>query len=238
MGFLRSGQARLLALVALAAAGLAAALIAISVSGSGGGSAPPSTTLYGVATTRAMLDGIPQRGRELGAAKAPVTLVEYADIQCPYCAQWARETLPTIVEEYVRPGKVKLVFVGMAFLGPDSETALRAALAAGAQNRLWHVLDLLFYNQGEESSGWVTEDLLRRIGEAVPGLDTERMLAEADSDAVTAALARDAQRAAEAGIRGTPSFEVGRSGGKLERLTVSSLEPDAFRPALDELLAR
>lgn len=237
MSFLRSGQGRLLALVALAAAGLAAALIAISVSGSGGGSAP-STSLYGVATTRAMLDGIPQRGRELGAAKAPVTLVEYADIQCPYCAQWARETLPAIVEDYVRPGKVKLVFVGMAFLGPDSETALRAALAAGAQNRLWHVLDLLFYNQGEENSGWVTENLLRGIGAAVPGLDTERMLAEAKSDAVAAALAQDAQRASEAGIRGTPSFEVGRTGGRLERLTVSSLEPDAFRSALDELLAR
>ena len=67
----------------------------------------------------------------LGKANAPVTIVEYADFQCPYCAQWAVDSFPAIVNEYVRPGKVRVVYDGVAFLGPDSLTALQTAFAAG-----------------------------------------------------------------------------------------------------------
>ncbi len=142
------------------------------------------------------------------------------------------------MREYVRPGKVQLVFRGLAFIGPDSEAALRTALSAGEQNRLWHVVDLLYANQGEENTGWVNDDLLRGVGGAVPRLDVERMLDERDSPAADQALA-SAQRAAHAaGITGTPSFEVGRAGGPLQRLEISSLDPSAFRSALDSLLGK
>src|SRR5207248_5606750 len=131
-----------------------------------------------------LLDGIPQRGLDLGDPDAPVTLVEYADLQCPYCAYWSRTTFPVLVRDYVRPGKVKLVFRGLAFLGPDSREALQVALAASAQNRLWDMVERLYAVQGPENSGWVDERLLRAIGESVPGLDVERMLAESSSEAV------------------------------------------------------
>ena len=55
-------------------------------------------------------------------------MIEFADLQCPFCRDYTLNALPAIVEEYVRPGKVKLVFAGMSFIGPDSETALRADL--------------------------------------------------------------------------------------------------------------
>ena len=110
-------------------------------------------------------DGIRQDGIELGAANAPVTLVEYADLQCPYCAAWSAQAFSELVRDYVRPGKVKLSFRGLAFLGPDSERALRFALAAGLQDRLWHVVDLLYRYQGRENGGWVTDQLLRSIRE-------------------------------------------------------------------------
>ena len=77
--------------------------------------------------------GIEQHGAALGSPKAPVTLVEYADLQCPYCAQWARDALPTLVEDYVKTGKLRIVFSGMAFIGADSDKALRTAIAAGEQ---------------------------------------------------------------------------------------------------------
>ena len=93
-------------------------------------------------------------------------MVEFADLQCPFCREYTLNALPTIVKQYVRTGKVKLVFFGMAFLGPDSETALRAAYAAGLQSRLWNVIDLLYRNQGPENSGWVTDGLLRAVGKA------------------------------------------------------------------------
>src|SRR5262245_5220798 len=104
--------------------------------------------------------GVTQQGAALGSPAAPLTLTEYADLQCPYCAQWARETLPVLVRDYVRTGKLRIVFRGLAFLGSDSHRALRAAHAAGEQNHLWDVVHGLFTRQGAENTGWVSNDLL------------------------------------------------------------------------------
>ena len=111
----------LLALVSLAAA------VALAAAAPPGRAAAPT----GAAKVAAMLRGIPQHGVDLGSPKAPVTLIEFADLQCPYCAQWERNALPVLIRKYVRPGKVRIVFIGMTFVGPDSAKAFSAALAAG-----------------------------------------------------------------------------------------------------------
>jgi protein-disulfide isomerase len=215
------------------AAGLAAVLIAVSVTG---GEDEPATTLHGVAETDALLEGIPQQGNVLGKPGAPVTIVEYADFQCPACQVWALSTLPTIVDEYVRTGKAKIVFNGVAFLGPDSVTALQTAAAAGRQGKFWNVAELLFHNQGGENSGWVTDDLLRSIGGAA-GLDADRMLDERDSAEVAAALAEAQNVAQTAGLSlgPTPSFEVGRTGGQ-STVVQGAVSADQMRTLLDGLL--
>ena len=87
---------------------------------------------HAVAAGATLLGGIPQHGTTLGNASAPVTLVEFADPQCPYCGLWERNALPDVIDHYVRTGKVRIVFNGLAFVGPDSETALRTALAAAS----------------------------------------------------------------------------------------------------------
>lgn len=238
MGVVRHlSQNRLLLLVGLGSTAVAAALIAFSLAGGSSDGSPTRHEAVGVFEATSLLDGIPQHGNALGRPDAPVTLVEYADLQCPYCGLWARETFPQLVREYVRSGKVKLVFRGLAFVGPDSETGLAAALAAGRQNRLWHVVDILYSNQGQENSGWLDERLLRDAGRQVPGLDVERMLSERRSAAVTSA-ALDAQQAArEAGITSTPTFELGPTGGTPQQLRVNALDASAFRPALDAALS-
>lgn len=224
---------RVLVVVLLVAAGLAAGLIALSVLG-GSDEAKP-TTIHGAADTEALLAGIPQQGNVLGKADAPVTLVEYADMQCPFCAQWGLDTFPALVQEYVRAGKVRIVFNGLAFVGPDSLPALQTAVSAGKQGKLWNVTELIFHNQGEENTGWVTDDLLRSIGEAVPGLDAGKMMDGRQSAAVASALA-DAQGSAQlAGISSTPTFEVGRTGGSMTQLH-GALSTGEFRQALDSLL--
>jgi protein-disulfide isomerase len=115
--------------------------------------------------------GVTQHRAALGSPAAPLTLTEYADLQCPYCAQWARETLPVLVRDYVRTGKLRIVFRGLAFLGSDSHKALRAAHAAGRQNHLWDVVHGLYALQGAENSGWVSDHLLDEVAERVSGLD-------------------------------------------------------------------
>ncbi|PWU19994.1 MAG: hypothetical protein C5B48_13015 [Candidatus Rokuibacteriota bacterium] len=226
---------QLLAVVGICSTALAAGLIAFSLAG-GSGSRPAPAVAAGASGANALLRDLPQQGLVLGNPQAPVTLVEYADLQCPYCGIWARDTLPALVREYVSQGKVKLVFRGLAFVGPDSATGLAAALAAARQDRLWQVVDLVYANQRQENAGWLDDGLLRSIGSQVPGLDVGRMLGERSSPAVIAAARESQQKADEAGVTSTPSFQVGRSGGPLRRLELRSLDPSAFRPALNALL--
>ena len=226
--------------LALGGAGfLAAALIALSLVGGRTGAAEPESAPVGSRPVPAgrdpLLRAIAQDGIALGNADAPVTLVEYADLQCPYCAQWSRDAFPTIVDEYVRTGKVRVVFRGLSFLGPDSEKALRAALAAGRQNRLWDVVHALYADQGAENEGWVTDELLQSLGRT--GLDVERMLGEMGSSWVEGELAAAARAAEAAGVPGTPFFEAGRTQGKLEPLRVRGLDGATFAAELDRLLA-
>lgn len=188
------------------------------------------------APARTFLSGIPQHGLALGSRRAPVTLVEFADLQCPYCGQFARDAMPTIVREYVRTGKVRVVYEGLEFLGVDSDTALRAVHAAARQNHGWDMIDGLFQRQGGENTGWVTSDLLREVGGGIHGLDVKRM--EREMAAVDSGIQASQRLATTAGVNSTPTFFVGRTGKSMQRVEVSSISPDALRPALDDLLAR
>jgi protein-disulfide isomerase len=233
---------RIFVVAGIAAAVALGLMVGSLLSARGDESAAPApqagAEVFGADVVASLLGGVPQDGAALGDPDAPVTLVEYADLQCPFCAQWASRTLPDLVEEYVRAGDLRIEFRGMAFIGADSEKALRAALAAGEQDHLWNVLDLLYLNQGPENSGWVTDDLIAAVGRSVPGLDGAQMQVGMSSQDVTDALQADADAAAAAGITGTPSFELGRTGGELTRLEVTSLDADEFRAAIDELLAQ
>jgi protein-disulfide isomerase len=238
--------------VGVVAAGIALALILVSVLGSSGGSSasptttsapttaadsPPAQTTKapGAAATAALFQGIPQRLNQLGKTNAKVTMVEFADPQCPYCRQFAVDALPAIVKEYVRTGKVKLIFFGIEIIGPNSDQGLRATYAAGLQGKLWNFSDLLYKSQGAENSGWITDALLRQIGDSIPGFDTEKMMVDRSSSAVEAALAASSQQASNAHVNQTPTFFAGPTGGRLQQIAVSSLTPEAFRPTLDAL---
>lgn len=221
------------------AALIAGALIAVSIVGAGGKEAvaTPPATVSGT-DVGALLARIPQQGPVLGRPGAPVTLVEFADPQCPFCAQWSREAFPDIVRDYVRTGKVRIVFRGLAFIGPDSEKALRFAVAAGFQDKLWYAVELLYANQGPENSGWVSDDLLAGIGAAIPGFDLQQALSDESSARVDAEISAAQQAADRLGVRSTPSFAAGRTGGTLTLVTLTGLSADALRPTLDSLLAR
>ena len=217
-------------LVLIAAAVLAAALIATSQLGARDREAKPAASH----ATHSSLAGIPQRGIVLGSPDAPVTLVEYADLQCPYCAEWAMRTFPVLVTDYVRAGKLRIVFHGLAFIGPDSDTALRTALAAGRENRLWDVVEGFYVRQGAEN-GWITDELVDDVV-AEAGLDARRLRDARDESWVTAERRRAQSAADAAGVQGTPSFQLGRTGGALELVKLRSLAPEGITPAIDALL--
>src|SRR3954467_1979575 len=134
-------QRRLWLLGGVAVLAIAIVAVAIAVS-SGGGSSHKlgaGQSAQGGAEVAARFKGIPQRGLELGNPKAPVTMVEVADLKCPIWHSYMRSAFPTLVDRYVRTGKVKMVmqlqtFVGESAAPGDSQRAARMALAAGRQN--------------------------------------------------------------------------------------------------------
>jgi protein-disulfide isomerase len=229
--------------IGVGALAIVAVLVAVSVlttrRGDDSGAdraAEAGTPLPGSAEVREMLRGIPQDGESLGAADARVTLVVYADPQCPACAGFAVQTLPELVERYVRPGDVRLEYRGVAIIGPDSTTGLEAAYAAGLQSKLWDFSDVTYLNQGDENSGWLDDDFVRAAAASVPGLDVARVLEDRGSAEVERQLEAAQSQAEDAGIEGTPTFQVGRSDGTLGEPLLGG-DIDTLSEVIDPLLA-
>ena len=103
----------------LAALGASAVLVAAGVAVSASGGAKPADPPAVPAST--LFRGIPEHDGVLGDPRAPLTLTEYVDLQCPICAVASKQTLPWLVENYVRTGKAKLELRTLHFIGPDSD---------------------------------------------------------------------------------------------------------------------
>ena len=222
-------------LIAGAGAALVVAiLVVVSVVVAGGGDSGTTTTSG--AASSALFDGIPQNGTELGAKNAPVTFIQFEDLQCPICRDYQQEGFPGVVDEYVKPGKVKLRFVGMHFLGPDSTKALEYTLAAGEQGKLWQFADSLYANQGAENSGWVTDSLLETIAGDL-GLDYAKLQTDASSPVVQQQMQSMAAEATQRQVPGTPTFYVQVGDGEPYQVHPSSFAVEQFRTILDDALA-
>jgi protein-disulfide isomerase len=198
----------LLALLVGVAIVVAALLAVLSQLGGAGGSSASNGDIG------KLYSGIPQNGTTLGQSGAPVTVYLYEDFQCPYCGRFSREMFPELVDDYVRDGKARLVSEPLAFLGPDSVRAARAALAAGEQDRYWPYYSLLFENQGEENSGYVTGDFLEGLAEKTPGLDVDDWSATLDKDSLDSELEASQAKAGSAGVDSTPTLIFSGPGGQ------------------------
>lgn len=210
-------RAVLCAVVVAATAGLAVAAAAAS----------PATQLVA---------GIPQTGTVLGRPSAPVTLVQVEDLGCTHCREFTARAFPAIVRDYVRTGKVKIDFRGLGVVTPASEPALRYALAAARQNRLWQVVGLFYENQARLNE-LVSDAAVTRLVRGVGGLDAARLV----RDAATPAVARQVRSLlAESVVRkveGTPWFFVRRGAGPLVNVAPAAYDAASFRAILDDALA-
>lgn len=234
-------QGRRLALLAGAAA-LAAVIVVVAIvigqgdADDGDSGSEPAPPAQQTEEARGLFEGIPQDGIALGDPDAPTTLIEFADLQCPFCAEYAIATLPDVIDRYVRDDRLRLELRLLNFLGPDSVRGAQVAHAAALQDRLWPYAELFFQNQGPENSGYATNAFLEGLARRTPGLDTEQLSADFGSTEV-AALTREAERLGEElGVEGTPSFFLAREGGAPEPLEVDSLDPGRFTALLDEAL--
>jgi protein-disulfide isomerase len=171
---------------------------------------------------------IPRQGKTLGSPDAPLTIVEYSEFLCPFCARAALETLPQIEEEYIAAGKVKLVFKQFVVHGEEAVLAAGAAECASAQNAFWLYHDTLFLNA--ESVDFSVENL-KRFGEEL-GLDMDSFNTCLDSEEYMDKLAADVDEARRRGVGGTPTFFVGQT------QIVGAKSYGEFKTAIEDELAK
>ena len=172
----------------------------------------------------------PLAARSKGRRDAPVTVYEMSDFQCPYCRDFTLNTLPALEREYVRPGKVRFVFINLPLTSTHAHAvaAARVAMCAARQNRFWPVHDLLFKRQPQWSGLADPGPYLLALGDS-GGLDHARLAQCVRSKATEPEITADAARAARAGANRTPTFYV--EGGLLE----GAAPVEVFRQVLDSI---
>jgi len=142
------------------------------------------------------IDGSPTKGPE----SAPITIVEFADFQCPHCAQFA-----PMIEKLVESRRADVRFAYKFFvLGkfPNSENAARAAIAAGKQGKLWEMHRLIFENQNNLTQQGL-DDLAGKLH-----LDLARFHADMQSPETADRMAKDRKLGEDLKINGTPSIFI------------------------------
>lgn len=162
----------------------------------------------------------------LGNPNAPVTMVEFADFQCPFCARMFSDTLPQIKEKYVKTGKVKFVYrdFPISSIHQFAQKAAEAGECADEQEKFWQYHDLLYTRQQQLSH----ENLKKWAGEV--GLDVTKFNQCLDSGKYADEVAKDLADGQAAGVTGTPATFVNG------RLVSGALPYAQFEAIIEEAL--
>jgi len=172
--------------------------------------------------------------KPLGNPDAKVALIEFADYQCPYCERFFQQSYGSIKSRFINRGKVKYVFRDLP--APNRPQALPAAIAArcaGEQGKYYEMQSLLFANSKKlEKNAYVK--FANKLG-----IDSSKFLACLINDNQVEKIRQDMNDAAALGIRGTPTFYIGKvEGNKIvdARQIVGALPYSYFKQALDKAL--
>lgn len=250
----RARRMRMLGGVVISAIAVIVVVVVISTAGSGGGKPVKlnSPAAKGdITAVSTLLAGIPQSGETLGNPSAPVTVTEYADLECPVCDTFAlpptRNTsagtpgsgyLDQLISQYVRTGKVKLVYRSLETAtgnGPNASEWVpqqAGAYAAGLQNKAWDYIELFYYEQQSESSQYVNQSFLNGIAQQIPGLSFSKWASDQQSSTLQAQVTTDGQSAQSQGYQYTPTLVI--KGPKGQATPIQSL-PQSYSQITAEI---
>jgi protein-disulfide isomerase len=185
-------------------------------------------SLQGAPDANGLFKGIPQNGEVVGDPKAPIEMEMFIDVQCPVCQSYEVTSLPTVVQKYIRTGKVQLHLKPWAFIGgqgSQSFTGRLGVIAAAQQNKGYEYAKVLYDNQGAEESGWLNGREMALIAASVNGLDLDQWRDDVNSSASQATAKAVDTLAAQKNVQGTPTIFVGCTGGKLQNVTTPAAAP-------------
>ena len=174
----------------------------------------------------------PLEARSKGSPKAPVTVYEMSDFQCPYCRRFAQETFPGLERSYITTGKVHWVFINFPLtdVHPHAAAAAQLALCAAQQKGFWRVHDLLFQYQDTWAPLKEAGPFFLSLADSA-GLSKQAVLTCLEAPEILQAVQADAEGAARSGAGSTPTFN--NEGGLLEGAVPLSV----FRKVLDSVYA-
>jgi protein-disulfide isomerase len=222
-GVRRQANPKLLLAVGGGVLAIVAVVVVVVLVTRGGSNSTPPAPLPGAASVEKLFSNIPQAGNRLGNPAAPVTMVEYVDLQCPICKAFEEQLLPGVLRKYVRTGKVQIESRPITIIGPDSANGQLGAIAAARQNRMFPYTQLLYLNQGTENTGWLTPDEAERAAVAL-GLDLNQFKDDFNSSEARSQAQTYTTQASQDGVRGTPTVLVGKTGGKLVIVPAGQVE--------------
>jgi len=168
----------------------------------------------------------------IGNPSAPITILEWGDYQCTYCYRFHESSLNTILDEYIIPGKVNLVFKDFPLNGPDSVLAAEASYCAEDQGKYWEYHDELYTNWAGERTGWINEKSLNKFAVEV-GLDLDEFNSCLNEHKYLSRIHDLEKFGRDIGIDATPSFLVFND-EKIIKIT-GNQPLDVFRKAIDDL---
>lgn len=175
----------------------------------------PNDQLAQVGAGGKTLPEISSRDVILGEPKAPVSLIEYGDYQCPWCGKFFDEVEEPLRNEYIKTGKVKMVYRNFAFLGPESFAAAEAAECAKDQSQFWAFHDAIYKTEVDEvknriqneNNGNLTRDFFLKIASDLK-LDTKIFTTCFDNKKYESQIKQDNDAGRAAGVTGTPGLFV------------------------------
>jgi len=173
-----------------------------------GGNIPQDQGVGGVLAADVMK--LSDRDVLMGEPNAPVMVVEYADFQCPFCGRLFTDTVSQIRDQYIKTGKVKMVYRDFAFLGPESTAAAEAAECAKDQGKFWAYHDALYIAEnadGKEGNGNLNKTLFMKLAKDV-GLDTAKFGSCIDSNKYASVVSKVVSDAQALGVNSTPTTFV------------------------------
>lgn len=153
---------------------------------------------------------IGDRDAILGDPNAPVTIVEYADFQCPFCGRFFTGAEAQIRDQYVKTNKAKMIYRDFAFLGPESTASAEAAECAKDQGKFWAYHDALYTAEiadGKENSGNLNHALFLSLAKNL-SLDMNAFTSCVDSNKYADVVSKSVADAQALGISSTPTIFV------------------------------
>jgi len=205
----RRGRWLVLGVLALAAIGLIAGLVELSTQ-------KPDRNqvrIAGIDDAQRIFGGVRQDDDRIGSPDAPVSIQVFDDLQCSSCRRQFVSTIPTLVDQYVRPGEVQLEYRHYSFSSATEELGFFGAEAAADQDYAWPYIYLFFRNQDEAERVGIDEGFLTSIAGGIPELDLPAWRDYLESEGAAGGRIRDRLARYEAlgaglGIRARPALIV------------------------------